>query len=138
MREKMSKKRVLIIPCSGIGKSLGTVCREATYKVVDELRPEQTTTTCLALLTIGDKEVLKKIRENYCFSIDGCPAQCSKKNIEAAKGNLATSIRVTDIIRRNRNLKPEGVIELNHDGHKIVNILAEEIKTKVDEIMEKK
>jgi len=70
---------VFVIPCSGIGKSLGTVGRKAAYKVVDELRPQHARITCLALLTVGDEETLKKIRENPCISIDGCPAKCAKE-----------------------------------------------------------
>jgi uncharacterized metal-binding protein len=128
------KKNIFIIPCSGIGKSLGTVGRKATYKVVEELRPDQTTTTCLALLTIGDEETLKKIRETPCISIDGCPSQCSKKNIEASKGKLVKSIMVTDILRNHRGLKPEGVIKLNVEGEKLASFLADEVVKEVDKI----
>ena len=130
----MPKKNIFIIPCSGIGKSLGTVGRKATYKVVEELRPDQTTTTCLALLTIGDEETLKKIRETPCISIDGCPSQCSKKNIEASKGKLVKSIMVTDILRNHRSLKPEGVIKLNVEGEKLASFLADEVAKEVDKI----
>lgn len=37
----MKGQKVVIIPCSGIGKSLGTVGRVATYKVTDRLRPKK-------------------------------------------------------------------------------------------------
>ena len=33
-------KRVVVVPCSGIGKTYGTVGREAAYELVEELRPE--------------------------------------------------------------------------------------------------
>lgn len=130
----MSKQKVFIIPCSGIGKSLGTVGRKATYNIVEDLRPDQTTTTCLALLTIGDEETLKKIRESPCISIDGCPTQCSKKNIEASKGKLVKSIMVTDILRNHRGLKPEGVIKLNAEGERLASLLAEEVAKEADKI----
>lgn len=130
----MSKQKVFVIPCSGIGKSVGTVGRKATYKVVEELRPDQATTTCLALLIIGDEVVLKMIRENPCISIDGCPAQCSKKNIEASKGKLVRSIMVTDVLRNHRGLKPEGVIKLNAEGEKLASLLADEVAKEIDTI----
>lgn len=130
----MSKQSIFVIPCSGIGKSLGTVGRKAAYKVVEELRPDQTMTTCLALLTIGDDETLRKIRENPCISIDGCPAQCSKKNIEASKGRLVRSMMVTDVLRKHRGLKPDGVIKLNAEGEKLASLLAEEVAKEVDTI----
>ena len=129
-------KYVFVIPCSGIGKSMGTVGRKATYKVIEKLRPQNTRTTCLPLLTVGDQETLKKVRENPCISIDGCPAKCAQKNIEASNGKLQKSFLVIDTIRNHRNLKPEGIIELNPEGDKLANIIAEEVATAVDEIME--
>lgn len=133
----MKKHTVVVIPCSGIGKSLGTVGRVATYKVTDRLRPKETRTVCLALLTAGESEALKLVRENPCIAVDGCTAQCSKKNIEASKGNLVHSITVTDVLRENRGLKPEGVIELNAQGNKLAEIIAVTIAKKTDEILEK-
>jgi uncharacterized metal-binding protein len=127
-------QKIFIIPCSGIGKSLGSVSRKATYKIIEELRPDHARTTCLALLTIGDEETLKLVRENPCMSIDGCPAQCATKNIEAAQGRLVRSLLVTDVLRKHRGLKPEGVIKLNAAGEKLASLLADEVTTKIDEI----
>lgn len=133
----MKKRQVVIIPCSGIGKSLGTVGRAATYKVTDRLRPKETRTVCLALLTAGDIEATSLVKDNPCIAIDGCPAQCSKKNIEASNGNLAYSMTVTDVLRENRKLKPEGVIELNDQGDKLAEIVARKVADKTDKILDK-
>jgi uncharacterized metal-binding protein len=130
----MENHKVVVVPCSGIGKSLGTVGRVAAYKVVERMRPEKTRTVCLALLTMGDNDALKLVRENPCIAVDGCPAQCSKKNIEASKGKLAHNIVVTDVLRKNRALKPDGVIELNDQGDKLAEIIARALSEKVDEI----
>jgi uncharacterized metal-binding protein len=124
---------ILIIPCSGIGKSLGTVGRKATYKVVDELRPKNTRTTCLALLTMGDQDTLRMIRENPCITIDGCPAKCAQKNVEASNGRLVRSFLVTDTLRNHRDLKPDGIIELNPEGHELANVVATEVAKIIDE-----
>jgi len=129
-------KYVFVIPCSGIGKTMGTVGRKATYKVIEKLRPQNTRTTCLPLLTVGDQETLKKVRENPCISIDGCPAKCAQKNIEASSGKLKKSFLVIDAIRDHRNLKPEGIIELNPEGNKLADIIAKDVAKAVDEIME--
>ena len=129
-------KYVFVIPCSGIGKSMGTVGRKATYEVMEKLRPQNTRTTCLPLLTIGDQETLRKVRENPCISIDGCPTRCAQKNIEASNGKLQESFMVIDTLRNHKNLKPEGIIELNPEGCKLANLIAEEVAKAVDEIME--
>ena len=133
----MENRKVVVVPCSGIGKSLGTVGRVATYKVIERMKPEETRTVCLALLTMGDDDALKLVRENPCIAVDGCPAQCSKKNIEASMGKLAHNIVVTDVLRKNRSLKPEGVIELNDQGDKLAEIIADTISEKVDETLHK-
>ena len=133
----MENRKVVVVPCSGIGKSLGTVGRVATYKVVERMKPEKTRTVCLALLTMGDDDALKLVRENPCIAVDGCPAQCSNKNIEASMGKLAHNIVVTDVLRKNRSLKPDGVIELNDQGDKLAEIIARALSEKVDEILNK-
>jgi len=133
----MEDHKVVVVPCSGIGKSLGTVGRVATYKVIERMKPKETRTVCLALLTMGDDDALRLVRENPCIAVDGCPAQCSKKNIEASMGKLVHSIIVTDVLRKNRSLKPEGVIELNDQGDKLAEIIAEDLSKKADKILRK-
>jgi uncharacterized metal-binding protein len=133
----MENRKVVVVPCSGIGKSLGTVGRVATYKVVERMRPEKTRTVCLALLTMGDNDALKLVRENPCIAVDGCPAQCSRKNIEASMGKLVHGIIVTEVLRKNRSLKPEGIIELNDQGDKLAEIIAKDLSKKADEILRK-
>jgi len=134
----MSKDgKIHVIPCSGIGKALGTVGRTAMYEVVEKLRPDEATTVCLPLLTIGDETVLELVRNNPCISIDGCPFQCARKNIEASKGKLVASFRVTDVLRENKNLKPEAVIELGPKGLQLSSILAQKIAKKIDEMKSK-
>ncbi|UCF58962.1 MAG: hypothetical protein JSV15_00605 [Candidatus Bathyarchaeota archaeon] len=131
----MSKDgKIHVIPCSGIGKALGTVGRTAMYEVVEKLRPDEATTVCLPLLTIGDETVLELVRNNPCISIDGCPFQCARKNVEASKGKLVASFMVTDVLRENKNLKPAAVIELGPKGLQLSSMLAQKIAKKIDEI----
>ena len=128
-------KYVFVIPCSGIGKSLGSVGRKAAYRVVEQLRPQTTRITCLPLLTIGDEATLKKVRETPCISIDGCPSKCAQKNIEASNGLLMKSFLVTDTLRNHKNLKPDGIVELNSEGHELAKVIGEEVADAVDEII---
>jgi len=104
------------------------------YEVVEKLRPNEATTVCLPLLTIGDEAVLKLVRNNPCISVDGCPFQCARKNIEASKGKLVASFMVTEVLRENKDLKPEAVTELGPKGLKIASILAKKITRQIDEI----
>ena len=73
------KPKVIVMPCSGIGKVHGLIAREATYAVTDELAPGNAETMCLALLVSGDQEALAKLRRSECITVDGCPKLCAAK-----------------------------------------------------------
>ena len=126
MSEKKGPKYI-IIPCSGIGKAVGTITRRATYIVTEELMPNETDSICLPLLTIKDKETVQKIRETPCITVDGCVAQCAKKNVEHNHGKLKGEIKILDVIRENRGLKPGTVLDIGLDGEKLARKTAEKI-----------
>lgn len=125
---------VLIIPCSGIGKSFGTISREATYRVIEELKNGETDTLCLSLLVMGDKDAVQSVRSHRCIAVDGCPNECSKKNLELLGAKLAASFRVVNLLREHRGLRPNAVTFLDEDGRKLAGILAEQIGLKIDEL----
>jgi uncharacterized metal-binding protein len=130
-----TQNKVVVIPCSGIGKALGTVGREATYEVVENMRKDVTQTTCLALLVSGDEESVQLVQRNKCITVDGCPLQCAEKNVRIAGGDLAASLRVVDALRENRGLKPKSVAFLDSDGQQLTRAVAERIASKVDAIL---
>ena len=130
----MSEKSILIIPCSGIGKPFGTISRDATFRVVDNLRKEKTKTDCLSLLVTGDEEAIEQIQRSKCIAVDGCPLECARKNIEIAGGKIAAHFRVMDLLRENRTLKPRQITFLDEDGITLSKILAKKIAEKVDEL----
>ena len=125
-----------MIPCSGIGKPFGSIGRDATFRVVDELRSDTAETNCLSLLVMGDEDAKKQVAESICIAVDGCPLECARKNIEMAGGKVAAHIRVMDLLRENRGLRPREVTFLDEDGKKLSTILADRIAAKVDELLE--
>jgi len=130
----LNERPILIIPCSGIGKPFGTIARDATFRVVDELRKGRADTKCLSLLVMGDEEATEQIRESDCIAVDGCPLECARKNIEIAGGRIAAHFRVMDLLRENRDLRPKQVTFLDDDGTRLAEMLAERITVKVDEL----
>jgi len=131
-----TKKKVIIIPCSGIGKAFGSISRDATYEVTENLRKDTTQTLCLALLVSGDEDSIRLVRNNKCITVDGCPLQCAEKNLKLAGGKLAGSLRVVDAYKENRHLKPRSVTFLDPDGQQMALKLAERIAEKVDGLLE--
>jgi uncharacterized metal-binding protein len=124
--EKKRSKHI-IIPCSGIGKAVGTITRRATYIVTEELLADDTDSICLPLLTIEDEETVQKIRQNPCITIDGCVAQCAKKNVEHHQGKLKGEIKILDVIKENPEMKPGTVLDIGPDGEKLARKAAEKV-----------
>lgn len=127
---------ILVIPCSGIGKAFGTISRDSTYRVVEDLRKGETDIICLSLIVMGDEDAVSSVMSNRCIAVDGCPNACAKKTLELSGAKLVADYRVVDVLREHRALKPAGVTFLDEDGRKTARILAEMIALKVDELNE--
>ncbi len=125
-------KKVIVVPCSGIGKPYGTVSREAAYEVTDDLRPEQTQLVPLALLVLGEEEIRSVVAECPAVTIDGCKLGCAAKMVKQSGGTIAQEFAVMDVYRRHKDLKPVGIAELNADGQKLARVLAEEVIAAID------
>lgn len=132
----MSGKKVYVIPCSGIGKASASVARDAAYRVVEKLMPEEADTLCLALLTLGDEESLEKVRGNYVVAIDGCAKDCARKNVEVAGKPPEISHRVQDFLKRHKDLKPEAVLDIGEGGRKLVEVMSEELAAEIRDLIE--
>lgn len=125
-------KRVIIVPCSGIGKSFGTVSRVAAYQVTEDDRPDTTQLIPLSLLVLGDEEALAALAENPAITIDGCQLACATKMVRESGGEVRKKLAVLECFRRHRDLKPQGIGELNEGGQKLASVLAEEVDAAVD------
>ena len=118
---------VVVVPCSGIGKPFGTVSREAAYDLCDELRPDSTRLVALAKLVLGDPAARELLAQHPAVTIDGCKQMCASKMVVQSGGTVAHEISVLDVFRRHKELKPEGIAELNEAGMKLARVLAEEV-----------
>jgi uncharacterized metal-binding protein len=128
-------KKVIIVPCSGIGKTYGTVSREAAYEIIEELRPKQTRLVALSLLVLGDDDSRVAVAQNPAIAIDGCKLACASKMVVESGGRVAQEFAVLDIYRRNRKYKPRGIAELNEGGLQLAHALAEEVAASIDDLL---
>ncbi len=126
--------KVYVIPCSGIGKAAGSVGREATYRVVDDMIPDKADTMCLALLTKGDPEAIEEVQSSKVITIDGCARDCARKNVELSGGKPDINHRVQDFMKKHRDLKPVSVLDIGEGGWGLVDIMAEKIADEVGEL----
>lgn len=128
----MSADKVIIVPCSGIGKTYGTVTRETAYELVEELRPEQTELVALSMLVLGDDDAREAVTSCRAMTIDGCKLACATKMVRESGGDVAAAFAVLDAYRRHREMKPDGIARLNEGGQQLAHALAEEIAAAVD------
>ncbi|MBM4464786.1 MAG: hypothetical protein FJ014_04340 [Chloroflexi bacterium] len=127
-------RKVVIVPCSGIGKTYGTVSREAAYEVTEDLRPTDTQLVALSLLVLGDEDARAAVAGRPAVTIDGCKLACAARMVEESGGTVARDFAVLDAYRRHRQFKPQGIAELNDGGHELAHALAEEIAAAVDDL----
>lgn len=126
--------KVVIIPCSGIGKTYGTVSREAAYDVTEDIRPAQTRLVPLSLLVLGDEATRAAVAGSPVITIDGCKLACATKMAKESGGMVARDIAVLDVYRRYKQFKPQGIAELNEGGKQLARAMAEEIADLVDDL----
>jgi len=130
-------KKFVVLPCSGVGKTYGSIAREAAYRVIEKLKPGVTLTVCLPRLIVNDGDVRQLVKDNLCIVIDGCPSKCASFAVESAGCKPTVVFEVTKLLREHRNLKPDraSVIELDENGRKLAEIIAEKVSREVDKVL---
>jgi uncharacterized metal-binding protein len=132
---KSKPQQVIVVPCSGIGKTYGTVSREAAYQLVEDLRAQDTRLVALSLLVLGDEESRAAVQDSPAITMDGCKLACATKMVQESGGKVARDFAVLDVYRRYKQFKPQGIAELNQGGLELAHALAEEAAHVVDELM---
>ena len=138
MTDTHHKPRVVIVPCSGIGKTYGSVSREAAYVVTEDLRPAETQLVALSKLVLGDEAARSAVAGNPAITIDGCKLACATKMVKENGGVVAQDYAVLDVYRRYKQFKPKGIAELNEGGLQLAEALAKEIASSIDNLVEAK
>jgi uncharacterized metal-binding protein len=126
------KRKIPVVPCSGIGKSLGAAAREAAYILAEDLRPDKTKVVALSLLVMGDEDAQGEVAGGEAVAIDGCKLECAAKGLACSGASKVHKVAVFDVVRRHRGLKPEGVCDLNEDGLKLARATADEAAKIID------
>lgn len=135
--EGVKATKVGIVPCNGEEICEGSVTRFACRKVLDELRPGQTVTLCLPLFIAGDEKERNFATRFPTITLDGCDKRCSAISTEKLSGKPAHSLVVTEILDKH-GIKLSGERQvLSEEDRKLVDLVAQEIVNKVDDIVER-
>ena len=98
------KSKIAILPCTGIGQVVGTIARQAAYKICEDLRADQTVLCCLPALVKGVQEDIDMIEACPVIVIEGCRECCATHSLKLQRGTAAAVILVPEAIKGN-NLK---------------------------------
>ncbi len=127
-----SERKIVVVPCSGIGKSLGTVSRETAYELCENIRAQDTELLALSKLVLGDQQARERLSDGPAVTIDGCKQMCAAKLVKQSGGVVIRKVAVFEEFRRHKDLKPEGIAVLNAKGMQLARVLAEEIAQQLD------
>lgn len=131
-----SDKKVLIIPCSGIGKPIGTISRETAYQIIEKSEKGKVDTVCLALLTSQDNETIDRVKNSYVITLDGCAKHCAKKNTEECGKIPDKSYMTLKFAAANPAMKPQGIIDIGEGGKALVDTISNTIIKDIDTLLE--
>jgi uncharacterized metal-binding protein len=133
------ENKVVVLACSGIGKILGSITRLILYHIIDEMRRQNTTTTCLPLVALKDKEAVTLVRKYPCITIDGCHNKCAKVSAENAGASMVKAFTVAEFMRVFKDLKPStaSMLEPGPGGRELARKIAERLSVEVDKLLNK-
>lgn len=133
----LPQRKVGIVACSGEELPEGTITRLAALRVLEKLRPGDTVTICLPLFLAGGEGDRAFAKFYPTIALDGCEKRCAFRGTEQYSNQPAAGIVVTDLIEQHGLEQPHGCRKLDAAGIRAVELVAEQVADKVDELLGK-
>jgi uncharacterized metal-binding protein len=129
------KNKIAILPCTGIGQVVGTIARQAAYRICEDLRAAETVLCCLPALVKGVQEDIDMIEACPVIVIEGCRECCATHSLELQHGTAAVVISVPDIIKGNSlKIRRTARRQLTQPELNAVELVAEAAVAQIDAI----
>jgi len=127
--------KVAVMACSGIGRLVSTVVRQAAYMLKQD-RPDNVVLVSSGSLTGDVPEALAAAKKYPLIVIDGCRPRCASA-IAAGKGiTPAAAIWTADVVARHKlSLAGENRKALGEKGMALARKIADEALEKIDLII---
>jgi uncharacterized metal-binding protein len=129
------KTKVGLVACSGEELAEGTVTRQATLKVLQELRPHRTVTICLPLFLAGGEADRAFARLHPTITVDGCERRCAERATARFSGGASATVVVSEVVRELGLPTPSGLRSLDDAGERVVEAVARRLADMVDGLM---
>lgn len=124
--------KVAVLGCSGIGRLISTVVRQAVY-LIQQDRPDEVVVVGSGPLTGDVPEALAAARAYPVLVIDGCRPHCATAIAQGKQIPVAASIYAADVVAKHRlSLGGERREELGEKGMAVARAIADEAIEKID------
>lgn len=124
--------KVAVVGCSGIGRLVSTVVRQAVYMIA-EARPDDVVVVSSGSLTGDVPEALDAARQYPLVVIDGCRPKCASA-IAGGKGlDVAATVWVPEVVAKHKlSIAGEQRTGLGEKGMALARAVADDAIEKID------
>ena len=127
--------KVAVLGCSGIGRLVSTVVRQAVYMIAQD-RPDEVVVVSSGSLTGNVPEALEKARKYPLIVIDGCRPKCATAIAQGKDLDIAAAIWVAEVAAKYKlSIAGDKRTELSEKGLALARAIADEAIAKIDLIV---
>jgi len=127
--------KVAVLGCSGIGRLVSTVVRQAVYMIAKD-RPDEVEIVGSGPLTGNVPEALETARKYPLIVIDGCRPKCATAIAEGKNLDIAAAIWVAEVAAKHKlSIAGEKRTELSEKGMALARAVADEAIARIDLIV---
>lgn len=127
--------KVAVLVCSGIGRLISTVTRQAAY-MIEKDRPDNVVLVSSGSLTGDVPEALEAARKYPLIVIDGCRPRCASAIAKGKDIEPAAVIWVAEVLAKHKlSLSGENRKGLDEKGMAVARAVADEALEKIDLIV---
>ncbi len=127
--------KVAVLGCSGIGRLVSTVVRQAVY-MIEQDRPDQVVVVSSGELTGDVPEALEAATKYPLVLIDGCRPHCATAIAEGKDLRIAGKVYAADVVAKHKlSLAGEKREELGEKGMAVARAIADEAIAQIDWIL---
>ena len=129
--------KVAILPCTGVGQVVGTIARQAAYRVCEDQRPDETVLLCLPALVKGVQEDIDMVRQCPVAVIEGCGERCAAHALSTQGGAPSATVFVPEVMKgKGLKIRREARRGLTEPELVAVELVAEAVVAEVDRLRE--
>jgi len=124
--------KVAVVGCSGIGRLVSTVVRQAVYMIGKD-RPDDVVVVSAGALTGDVDEALRAAREYPLVVIDGCRPKCASAIAAGKDLNIAAAVWVPQVAAKHKiSIRGESRTALTGPGMELARKVADEAIAEID------